>query len=411
MSRQALTGTNLTHAKQHNLQIVHETIRLYGPISRAEVARKTRLTAQTVSNLVRQLIDEHLVLEVDRQSGGRGAPSIRLEVNPSAAFAVGLDFDVDHLTAVLVNLSGEVQQRIHRDLSEPTPDEAVDLLTETVGDLIQQHGLRPTHVWGVGVGVPGPMVPSQTQSDTYVVSPWALSGWHDVPLAERLHERLALPVFIENNATAAAVGEHWYGEGRHVSTFFYVYLGSGLGGGLVVQGHPFEGYTGNVGEVGYLPPCSPTGDGGAQHLGELFNLRQLYARMQAAGETADAPGDLVALLEAERPAFMEWLDEASEQMAFVLLAVEYLLDPGAIFIGGRWPNALLKALLDRASVRLSDQRIAGKRSVPDLRLAMAGTDAAALGVATLPLYSTFAPRSPITLKRADSGEAMANRPL
>jgi predicted NBD/HSP70 family sugar kinase len=108
---------------------------------------------------------------------------------------------------------------------------------------------------------------------------------------------------------------------------------------------------------------------------------------------------------------MEWLDEASEQMAFVLLAVEYLLDPGAIFIGGRWPNALLKALLDRASVRLSDQRIAGKRSVPDLRLAMAGTDAAALGVATLPLYSTFAPRSPITLKRADSGEAMANRPL
>ncbi len=406
-----LTGTNLTHAKQHNIQIVYETIRLYGPISRAEIARQTQLTAQTVSNLVRQLLDEQLVLEADKQSQGRGAPSISLIINPDAAFAVGLDFDVDHLTAVLVNLSGEVKQRLHHELSVPTPTEAIALLAETVRVLVQRQGLRPERVWGVGVGVPGPMVPSPQQSGTYIVSPWALPEWRDVPLAELLHEELKLPVFIENNATAAAVGEHWYGAGRHVSTFFYVYLGSGLGGGLVVQGHPFEGHSGNVGEVGYLPPCpSVSAHDGMQHLGELFNLRQLYARLQAAGEAVESLDDLVRRLEASSPAVLAWLEDAAEQMAFVLLAVEYLIDPQAIFMGGRWPNVLLNALLERAKALLSARRVQRHRATPDLRLATAGTDAAALGVATLPLYSTFAPKSRIALKRADSGELSHHLP-
>lgn len=406
-----LTGTNLTHAKQHNLQIIYETIRIYGPISRADVARRTRLTAQTVSNLVRQLLDEHLVEEAERQSQGRGAPSISLTINPDAAFAVGLDFDVDHLTAVLVNLSGEVKQRFHQDLWQPSPDDALDLLADTVGVLLGRHGLRADRLWGVGVGVPGPMVPSKAQGGTYLVSPWALPAWQDVPLAERLHDKLQLPVFIENNATAAAVGEHWYGAGRHVSTFFYVYLGSGLGGGLVVQGHPFEGHSGNVGEIGYLPPCPTTfTPGQPQHLGELFNLQALYARLRAAGESVATLDSLLPLLEKGSPAALAWFDEAAEQMAFVLLAVEYLIDPEAIFMGGRWPSPLLQALQRRVEEMLPRRRSLSRATAPALRLATAGTDAAALGVATLPLYSTFAPRSRIALKRVDSGEALPHFP-
>jgi predicted NBD/HSP70 family sugar kinase len=401
-----LLGTNLAHAKRHNIQIVYETVRLFGPISRADVARRTQLTAQTISNLVRELLDNRLVVETDRHTGGRGAPSIRLEVNPQAGYAIGLDLDVDHLTAVLVDLSGAVLERVNYDLVDPTPDEAVAVMSEAACGLLQRHGLSPKSVWGAGVGVPGPMVPSPGDADTYVVSPWALSGWRDVPLAEHLHERLELPVFIENNATAAAVGEHWYGAGRHLSTFFYVYLGSGLGGGLVVQGHPFEGHSGNAGEVGYLPPFSPAGaTGTSRHLGELFNLRQLYARLRAAGEEAAALDDLTALFHTERPALMRWLDEAAEQLAFVLLAAEYFLDPEAIVIGGRWPDVLLDALRARAVLLLPDRRIAGKRSAPAVHLATAGIDAGALGVATLPFYSAFAPTSRIALKRADSVDA------
>ena len=107
-----LTGSNLVHTREYNLRIVHEVIRLYGPLSRAEIARRTALTGQTVSNLVKDLVELGLVQEGERQrDGGRGAPSTALAVNPDGCYSVGLDFNRDHLTGVLVDLAGTARQR------------------------------------------------------------------------------------------------------------------------------------------------------------------------------------------------------------------------------------------------------------------------------------------------------------
>src|SRR5215211_3211292 len=108
-----LTGTNLVYTKKYNLRIVHEVIRVYGPLSRADIARHTELSVQTISNLVKELIDLRLVYEGGRKSEGRGAPSTYLSINPDGAYAVGLDLDRDHLTGVLVDLAGNVRHRVH----------------------------------------------------------------------------------------------------------------------------------------------------------------------------------------------------------------------------------------------------------------------------------------------------------
>ena len=403
-----LTGQNLTHAKRHNLQTVHEAIRLHGPLSRADVARMTRLTAQTVSNLVRELLDDGLVIEAERRRNGRGAPAIQLEVNPRAAFSIGLDLDVDHLTAVLVDLSGEVHGRVHHEVEVGTPDTALTRVAETARGLVATVGVDEGRVLGVGLGIPGPMVPSPGKENTYVVSPMAFEGWRDVPFAERLHAELGLPVFIENNATAAAVGEHWYGAGQHLSTFFYVYVGAGLGGGLIVRGHPFEGFSGNAGEIGYFVPRAGGGD--APHVGAVFNIGQLYERLGMAGVHAATLDDLEALLDAGNAAFEAWLDEASAELAAVLLSVTLLLDPEATFLGGRWPTRILEALLARTDAAMRGRAIVGRTSTPPLQLATAGIDAAALGVATLPLYSAFAPQPSEFLRRADSVNRPAGAP-
>ena len=395
-----LTGTNLTHAKRHNLQIVHETIRLYAPISRADVARRTGLTAQTISNLVRQLIDSGLVVETTRVTGSRGAPPIQLEVNPDAAFAVGLDLDTDHVTAVLVDLSGAVRARIHHEVSMASPSAALDLCVEATRALASELDLSMDQVWGVGVGIPGPMRPGP--DGTYLVSPIAFPEWHDVPLAEQLHERLGLPVFIENNATAAALGEHWHGAGRHLSAFFYVYLGSGLGGGLVVQGAPFDGHTGNAGEIGYLFPRLGRAPGSPTHVGELFNLGLLYERLASDGIQASTLDDLLSLHDARAPAFEAWFEDAATELAGLLFTVRAILDPEVTFVGGRWPDLLLSDLLERARIHLSDATVPGGLDAPSLRLATAGADAGALGVASLPLYHAFAPLQRTVLRRADS---------
>lgn len=108
-----LIGTNLKYAREHNFRIVLESVRLFGPISRAELARRTGLTAQTVSNISRGLLEDGLILEGERKQSGRGAPSTHLMLNAAGAYSVGLDLDKDHLTAVLVDFVGEVRQRMH----------------------------------------------------------------------------------------------------------------------------------------------------------------------------------------------------------------------------------------------------------------------------------------------------------
>ncbi len=399
-----LTGTNLVYTKQYNLRIVHEVIRRFGPLSRAEIARRTELTAQTVSNLVRELLAFGLIYEAERRQEGRGAPSTALALNPDGAFALGLDLDRDHLTGVLVDLVGVVRQRVQIQLDTPTPQEAVERMVRTADSLLTPEGLTRKRVRGIGVGVPGPMHQA-AEGDDYLVNPKAFAGWHDIPLASWLRERLGMPVFLENNATAAAVGERWYGAGQQIGTFFYMYLGSGLGGGFVINGEPYEGFTGNAGEIGYFPAWL-LGDTGADeetpHVGLHFNLPRLYERLRREGAEARTPEDLDRLLSEGHPLLLAWMEDAGEHLAGLALAVEYLLDPEAIFFGGRLPDRVLQGLIERVARQLPARRIAGKVTAPRHQLATAGVDAAALGVATLPIYVIFAPAPQVLLKQGKS---------
>jgi predicted NBD/HSP70 family sugar kinase len=391
-----LTGTNLVYTKQYNLRIVHEVIRQFGPISRADIARHTALTGQTISNLVKELLELDLIVEAEQRRQGRGAPSTSLAINPEAAFSVGLDFNRDHLTGVLVDLAGNVRQRAHVELELPTPERALDLMADTVETLIEKQRLSMASIWGVGIGIPGPMHHGDN-GDEYVINPTAFPGWHNIPLASWARERLGLPVFLENNATAAAVGEHWYGAGQQLTTFFYLFFGTGLGGGLVMNGRPYEGFTGNAGEIGYFPEAMA---GDSVHTGMHFNLPRLYGLLREAGVTVRRPADLDPLLESDDPTLRKWMDDAADYLTGLVLSVEYLIDPEAIFYGGHLTDAMLKGLMERVERALPSRRIGGKVTAPRQLLATAGVDSAALGVATLPIYAYFAPAPQVLLKQA-----------
>lgn len=411
-----LTGTNLKYTKAHNVRTVLETIRLFGPLSRVEIARRTELTAQTVSNITRQLMQKDLILEADRLQEGRGAPATRLMLNPNGAFSIGLDFDKDHLTSVLVDFTGNVRQRIAHDLHFPSPEEAIDLMDTTADALIAQEGLRREQVWGVGVGFPGPLGVSEGSYVTNVVNPQAFPGWNNIPVVDLLGERLQLPIHLENNATAAAVGERWYGRGRHIHTFFYMFFGAGLGGGLIINGHPYEGNTGNAGELGYFPVTDAedlTSDDlitSRPHLGVYFNLPRLFRRLTEHGIPIAHASELEALFAQENDLLLAWIDTGATHLAPLILAIEYLIDPEAIFFGGRLPDVILNALMKRLEVLLPALRIDGKTAAPQLYVATAGSDAAALGVATLPFYASFSPAPRLLMKQGNGKTSPSLRP-
>ena len=402
-----LTGTNLVYTKKYNLRIVHEVIRVHGPLSRADVARHTQLSVQTVSNLVKELLELRLVQEGGRRSEGRGAPSTELTIDPNGAYAIGLDLDRDHLTGVLVDLAGQVRQRMHLEIETPSPTEVLDLMCGMVETMTERQGLRVGDLAGLGVGVPGPMHRDETGTG-YLVNPKAFPGWHDIPLATWLHERLDMPVYLENNALAAALGERWYGGGRQVGTFFYIYFGSGLGGGLIMNGQPYQGFTGNAGEIGYLPTvlsrdsASPTVED-EPHVGLHFTMPRLYARLRRGGTEVGSLEELDQLVARSHPGMLEWMDDAADHLSALVLAIEYVLDPEAICFGGRLSDRILAGLMDRVALLLPDRRPRGKVSVPRHFLATAGVDAGALGVATLPIYEIFAPAPRVLLKDRRGG--------
>ena len=414
-----LTGTNLVYTKKYNLRIVHEVIRVHGPLSRADVARHTQLSVQTVSNLVRELLELRLVREGGRKSEGRGAPSTELTINPDGAYAVGLDLDRDHLTGVLVDLAGQVRHRMHLEVETPSPREVLDLMCEMVESMAGRQGLRVDDLAGLGVGVPGPMHRDE-HGTGYLVNPKAFPGWHDIPLATWLRDRLEMPVYLENNALAAALGERWYGGGRQMGTFFYIYFGSGLGGGLIMNGQPYEGFTGNAGEIGYLPTVlsrgaalsAPTED--APHVGLHFNMPRLYDRLRRDGTDVRTLEDLDRLVANGHPGMLEWMDDAADHLTALVLAIEYVLDPEAICFGGRLSDRIVGGLMSRVARLLPERRPRGKVSVPRHILATAGVDAGALGVATLPIYEIFAPAPRVLLKRRralENGGSARSRPV
>lgn len=398
-----LFGTNLKYATSFNNRIVLETIRLHGPISRMDISRKTHLTVQTVTNITKKLIDAGLVLKDSKHVAGRGAPALKLKLNENAAFSIGIDFDKDHLTALMLNLNGKICYEMSRDLNFPSPQEAISLLTRTVTDIIENEKISKDRIWGVGVGLPGPMDKAKgPDASESIVNPDALPGWNNIPVLKQLREKLNLPVIIENNASAAAIGEHWYGDGKQNSSFFYLYFGAGLGGGLVIRGQLYSGHTGNAGELGYFPTSfllQESIDHEHDHLGGYFNMPILKKKMADAGFQANTRDELARSFDEENPILFDWLRKGSEQLIPLIAAVEYLIDPEVIFLGGRLPDNILKWLKKQIIESLPPHRIPRKTGRPELKIATTGIDAVALGMATLPLYTSFAPLPELLMKQ------------
>ena len=154
-----LAGTNLKFARNHNLRTVLETIRLHGPLARKEIAGRTGLTLQTVSNITRSLLESELIVKVDSVQDGRGAPSALLNIHARGGFSIGLDFDREHLAGVLVDLRGEVLSQMSKPLRFPSPSQAIELMDAAVNELIRRADVSRSRIWGVGVGLPGPFGP------------------------------------------------------------------------------------------------------------------------------------------------------------------------------------------------------------------------------------------------------------
>lgn len=372
-------GANGSYIQAYNQRIVLHTIRLKGPVSRSDVARETGLTLPTVSTIVQGLIQKDLVLETGRRRVRRGKPPIDLAINPGGAYTVGLNLNRDSLSGVIIDLTGTVKHRVLYELNYPSPDEAFPLMHKAFHTLTAETGLETEQLWGVGVSFPGPL-----DRNSQSVNPPKFPGWRGVPVVALLREEIRAPIILENNATAAAIGEQWYGVGKTIRNFFYVFFGIGLGAGIILDGHPYRGFGGNAGRFGNTIVRTEHSKV-STYLDDHVSLASLYAALAEQGVEVTGPSQFAQLLEQKHPGLMSWLDRAAACLAEPLANIENYFDPEAIVLGGRMGPSILGYLIDQLKTLLPTQQASRKPYQPPLLLAEAGEEAAALGAATLPL--------------------------
>lgn len=385
----AALGTNPERARRHNRRVVLETLRQHGRLGRSDIASLTRLTAQAVSNIVAELLEEGFLVELGRRRTARGQPPVEFALNAAGGVTAGMEIAADHVTTVLVDLSGEVRAR----RVAPLPDLAVEAVqmvaANELGQVRAAKGM-PERLLGCGVVMPGPF----DFQGTLTVGSTALPGWTGQDVTALMSAALGTPVTIENDATAAAVGEHLYGVGRNLRHVCLVYFGLGLGLGLVLDGEPYRGAFGNAGEIGHLPAVAqglPCVCGRHGCLERYVSPPALQEALRLAGiGPVDAAG--IARLQAEgHPAVLGWIAQAGALLAPVLAMLESLLDPETIVLGGALPDSVIDALIAAAPLPPCVAR-GGERPVPRVQRGTTGQFTAALGAAALPLLAATAPR-------------------
>lgn len=377
-------GTSQNGVRLYNERLALSLIRRHGSLPKAEIARLTGLSAQTVSVIVRQLEQDELLRKEKPQRGKVGQPLVPFSLNPDGAFTIGLKVGRRSGDLVLLDLVGQVRGKLHKPYGFPQPSTITEFVRDGVPLLLEQ--LQPqqrSKVAGLGIAAPFEL---WNWEEAAGAPRDVLESWRDFDLAGELSRMFDWPVYFSNDATAACAAELLFGKGAKFPSFGYFFVGHFIGGGIVLNGHVFPGRAGNAGAFAALPIFDAQGD--KRQLMHLASLYVLENRMAAAGldrsRLAVDPsdwGELGGLLD-------EWLEETALGLAYGAAACMAVIDCDAIIIDGAMPEAVRARLVERTRAALA--RI-DTRGLPafSIEAGSIGPDARAMGGASLTLFANY----------------------
>lgn len=385
----SLSGTNLERAADYNQRVVLQAIRLGGDVTRSELVERTALTPPTIAKITRRLVAAGLVQEVGRPAVGRGQPAVRLAINPDGALTIGLNIDRDHVTLVTLDLAGEVRSRVSWEQSYPMPDQVRRFVAEELEQVRKRLGPASETIVGAGIAVPEPFAKTGFHDQ-----PLAYAVWNDINVAAFFADVLPGPILVDNDAAAAALGERQFGNAKNYHSFFYLLVSAGLGGGMVVDGSFYRGGIGRSGEIGFIPSRTPASYG--RPIEQRVSMSALYDRLTDAGFPSGTLAELDHRDPRREAVIATWIDEASDLLLDPLIAVNCVVNPQVMLIGGRLPTRLIDALVDSLTAKLADYRDTLPSVAPIQRAAMA-SDAPAIGAALLPFSKHLLPSESILM--------------
>jgi glucokinase-like ROK family protein len=402
-----LLGSNINLVKSHNMRAILLSLLHDGQISRVELAEKLNLSNTTITNLISELLDQGIILEeqveVTEKRRRVGRPRRMLRLVPSARYAIGVHIGVGLFRVAVTNLFAEIiySEKGKFELTSP-PDDVIKDIVRVIERTIEKSGIEREKVLGIGVGASGLV---NYDKGINVFAPRL--GWENVPVQHLMEIKLDLPVCVDNNVRAMALGEAFFGDGRGVSVLAFVYGRIGVGAGIVVNGRVFRGSGAGAGEIGHttvIPQggevctCGNTGcletllsePVWVRHVEKLAASHPestLAANLKREDERS--PIELIFAAASSGDEYAKnFVEDRSCYLGIALANLVNVLNPELIILGGMFSQGS-EWILPIAEAKMREASFAGLGEKVTLKVTGFGSRAGVIGAAALALTTFF----------------------
>lgn len=392
-------GANQVRVRAYNERLVLSLVRLYGALSKADIARRSGLSAQTVSVIMRVLEKEGLLSRGEPVRGRVGQPSIPMHLNPDAVYSFGLKMGRRSADLVLMDFVGRIRMQLHRTYAYPLPDEILAFVTSGIRELEERlDDKQRSRIAGLGIAAPFEL---WNWAEEVGAPPGAMEVWREIDLQADIASRVSHPVFMQNDATSACGAELVFGVGPSYPDFVYFFIGSFIGGGIVLNSAIFSGRTGTAGAIGPLPVRGKNGE--TMQLLEIASIFVLENMLRERGidpeplwYSADGWVDFGEPMEA-------WIQDSAKALAQAIVAAASIVDFSAAVIDGGFPDwvrsRVVQATIDEAA-KLDLQGVV----MPEIIEGAVGAQARAIGGASLPIFARYLTDQNVLFKEVDHAE-------
>lgn len=390
-SRRLGGGANQTGARAYNDRLVLSLIRQSGALPKAELARLTGLSAQTLTVIVKRLETEGLLLPTAPIRGRVGQPSVPYALNPRGALSFGLKIGRRSAEVVLSDFTGAILDRSVLPYRVPTPELALTFAETEIARM--RDGLSPDEarrIIGVGIAMPFDIwnwkYPTGEDAS-------GLDAWRTFDIEEAVTTATGLFVVMANDATAACAAEMLVSGGQPYADFLYIYVGWFIGGGLVLQGSLYPGRRGNSAAIGSIPINGRDGARQALQIASLSTLDEATRRAFRRPETLQR---LLSDLDGSGP-LAHWLDSSARAIAQIIANGSAMLDLQAAFVDGAFPPVFRDVLVRETAEAYGRLDRRGLSEI-DILSGSIGERARSMGAAILPILARYSRDSGVLLK-------------
>ena len=380
-------GTNQSGGRIYNERLVLSIVRHRDGLPKAEIAKLTGLSAQTISVIMQQLEADHLIVKGEPQRGKVGQPRVPFSLNPNGSFSLGLKIGRHRSELALMDFVGEIREIRQISYSYPITTELLSFVEKMTPELID--ALDPAcrdRLVGIGIATPFEL---WSWGDELGAPNDIMNAWLGFDIKREVSHASRLPAFIQNDATAACAAELTFGNNQKFDNYLYIYIGYFIGGGIVLNGSVFEGPTGNAGVLGPMPVRNQSGQTSkSQQL--LHNTSKISLQRMINAEGGDSNiiwsnkedwsevGDVLK----------QWIDVLSDDLAYAIVSAISVIDFPAIVLDGDIPCSVRKLIIETVQQKLE---LIDKQGLSEVTICEGslGRDARVLGGASLPLLANF----------------------